>query len=209
MNLSVGKKWKEITKNSYDKHAKEFASFTTIFRGKLEKWINYYSDQFPKGSLVLDIGCGAGRDALYLANKGLSITGIDFSQRLIRIAKKKVPSGKFLVMDFENLSFPKNNFDGVWASASLLHIPKRRLLQTLKKINLVLKKNGLFFSLYRVGEGEKLTQEKRGDAVLERFYAYYKPEEIATLLKKARFKSIVWELDVIVSGDWVGFFARN
>lgn len=188
MNLSMGKNLKEITKNSYDKHAKEFASFTTIFRGKLEKWINYYSDQFPKGSLVLDIGCGAGRDAFYLSSKGFSITGIDFSEKLIEIAKKKVPNGKFFVMDFENLSFPENSFDGVWASASLLHIPKERLLETLKRISLVLKKNGLFFSLFRVGEGEKLTKEKRGDAVLERFYAYYKPEEIEALLKKQNSK---------------------
>lgn len=104
-------------------------------------------------------------------------------------------------MDFENLSLPKNSFDGIWASASLLHVPRKNLLRVLKEINLVLKKDGLFFSLFRVGEGEKLTQEKRGNAILERFYAYYKPDEIETLLKKARFKNITWELDAIVSGD--------
>lgn len=78
MNLPVGKKWKEITKSSYDKHAEEFASFTTIFRGRLEKWINYYSNQFSKGSSILDIGCGAGRDAFCLNSKGFSVTGIGF-----------------------------------------------------------------------------------------------------------------------------------
>lgn len=209
MNLSVGKNWKEITRNNYDKHVKEFASFTSAYRGKLEKWINYFSDKFPKGSSILDIGCGAGRDALYLAQKGLLVTGIDFSEKLIEIARNKVPSGKFLVMDFENLTFAENSFDGAWASASLVHIPRERLLKTLKKINTVLKKNGLFFSLFRVGEGERLTKEKRGDAMLERFYAYYKPEELENLLKKAGFKKIVPELDTIASGDWVGIFARK
>ncbi len=209
MDLDINKNWKGITKRSYDEYAQEFASFATVFRGKLKKWIEYFSLQFPRNSKILDIGCGAGRDASYFASKGFSITGIDFSKRLIEIAKNKVSGGKFSVMDFENLSFPYSNFDGVWASASLLHIPKRKLLPTLKKINLVLKKNGLFFSLFRVGEGEKLTQEKRGDAILKRFYAYYKPEEIETLLKKAGFENIESELDSIVSGEWVGFFARK
>lgn len=56
--------WKEITKNSYNQHASEFASFTTKFRGKLKKWIDYFANQFPNGANILDVGCGAGRDAL-------------------------------------------------------------------------------------------------------------------------------------------------
>lgn len=209
MNLSTSKDWKEMTKNNYDQHAEEFASFTAVFRGKLQKWIEGFSSQFSKNSKILDIGCGAGRDALYFKNKGLSVTGIDFSEQLIEIAKEKVQGENFLIMDFENLSFPRNIFDGAWASASLLHIPKRRLLKTLKKINLVLKKNGLFFSSFRIGEGEKITKEKRGNAILKRFYAYYQPEEMETLLRKAGFKSIAYKTDAIVSGDWVGFFVRK
>ncbi len=201
--------WKEITRDSYDTHAEEFSSFTAVFRGRLQKWIDYFSDQLPKGSVLLDVGCGAGRDASYFINRGFSVTGIDFSEKLIDIAKRKVPKGKFLVMDFEELEFPENSFDGVWASASLLHVPRERLLAALIKINLVLKKGGLFFSLYRVGEGEKLTKEKRGNAVLERFYSYYKPDEIGDLLEKAGFKEIKSELDIIETGDWVGFFARK
>lgn len=209
MSLLIPKDWKETTKNNYNQHAEEFASFTNTYIGKLEKWINYFSNNLPKESSVLDVGCGAGRDASYFAQKGLLVTGIDFSEKLIEIAKKKAPSGKFSVMDFEKLSFPKNSFDGVWASASLLHIPKNKLSQNLEKINLILKKNGLFFSLFRVGKGEKITKEKRGNAILERFYAYYKPEEILDLLKKAGFKNIEWELDNGISGDWIGIFARK
>jgi len=209
MQKHIRKKWKEITRSSYDDNAKEFASFTTIFRGRLKKWIDYFVGKLPMGSAVLDVGCGAGRDALYLANKGLSITGIDFSEKLIEIAKKKVTKGKFMIMDFEKLSFPVNNFDGVWASASLYHIPKENLPGALQKINLVLKKGGLFFSLFRVGEGERFTREKRENVILERFCAYYKPQEIENLLNKARFNDIKSELDFIETGAWVGVFARK
>lgn len=203
------KNWKEITKSTYDSHAEEFASFSTIFRGKLEKWINYFSSKFPEGSSILDIGCGGGRDSLFLANKGFLITGIDFSEKLIEIVKKRVPSGRFLVMDFEKLSFPQNSFDGIWACASLYHLPKENLLGVLKKINLVLKKGGLFFSLFRVGEGERFTKEKRGNAILERFGAYYYPKELDALLVKSGFNGIKFELDTMDTGEWIGFFANK
>ncbi len=209
MQNQLTKNWKEITLNSYDEHAEEFASFSTIFRGRLKKWIDYFSNNLPKGSLVLDVGCGAGRDASYLIGKGLSVTGIDFPKRLVEIARKKVPNGKFLVMDFEKLDFPQNHFDGIWASASLYHIPRRNLLEALKKLNFVLKKNGLFFCLFRAGEGERFTEERRGKAVLKRFAAYYNPEELEILLSKAGFKKIISELDFIETGDWVGLFGRK
>ena len=209
MNLSVGKSWKVVTKDSYDNHAEEFASFASICRGKMRKWIEYFSSQFAKNALILDMGCGAGRDALYFANKGLSVTGIDFSERLIEIAKKKVKSGKFLVMDFENLSFPENSFDGIWANASIYHIPRENLPDVYKNIYLVLKKGGLFFSTYRVGQGEMFTKEKRGEAILERFAAYYNSAEIKNLLNKTGFKNIEFESDLIETGPWVRFLARK
>ena len=209
MTASIQEDWKKITLSSYDRNAEEFASFTTIFRGKLKKWIEYFSDQLPKGSLILDVGCGAGRDASYLIGKGLSVTGIDFSKRLIQIARKNVPNGKFIVMDFEKLDFPQRYFDGIWASASLYHIPRKNLLATLKNLNAVLKKDGLFFCLFRVGSGERFTKEKRGKAVLKRFAAYYNPEELEVLLSNAKFKNVISELDLIDTGDWVGFFGRK
>ena len=146
---------------------------------------------------------------MYFVGKGLSIIGIDFSGRLIQIAKKKVTNGKFYVMDFENLSFPESSFDGIWACASLYHLPKENLPRVLKKINLVLKKEGLFFSLFRFGEGERFTKEKRGSAILERFGAYYYPRELEILLVKAGFHNIKFELDSMDTGEWIGFFARK
>lgn len=201
--------WKKVTKNSYEAYAQEFASFTTIFRGKMQKWIDYFADDLGKGASILDVGCGAGRDVLYLSKKGLNMTGIDFSKELISIARKKAPKARFFVMNFEHLRFPQRSFDGVWAHASLLHLPKHKLLATLKKIYKILKNNGLFFSSFRVGEGERFTSEKRGTAKLERFYAYYQPEEVYTLLKRAKFRNITKELDTIETGDWVAFFARR
>jgi len=60
-----------------------------------------------------------------------------------------------------------------------------------------------------VGAGEKFTEEKRGDAVLKRFAAYYQPQELEDLLSKVGFNNITSELDLIDTGSWVGLFAKK
>ncbi len=208
MNLSQND-WKQVTKDSYNTHAQDFASFTSTYMGKMQQWTEEFANSFPKDASILDIGCGAGRDAALFINKGLALTGIDFSEKLLEIIKTKLPTGKFLLMDYEDLSFPDNRFDGVWANASLYHIPKENLLKIFKKIYKVLKNEGLFLATFRVGEGEKMTEEKRGNAILHRFAAYYQPKEIQHLLEKAGFVSVEYDVDHIVTGDWMRFLARK
>ncbi|MBI4080596.1 MAG: class I SAM-dependent methyltransferase [Candidatus Levybacteria bacterium] len=201
--------YKEITKQSYDEHAEEFASFAAAFRGKLKQWIASFADQLKANDQVLDVGCGAGRDAHYFIEHGLHVTGIDNSEKLIDLAKIKVPDGAFFVMDFEELPLPKESFEGVWASASLVHVPRENLLPILKRIHALLKPGGVFFSSWRVGKGEKFTVEKRGNAELKRYYTYYDPEELIDLMKKADFIEVTHELDEIETGMWVGVFAHK
>lgn len=207
--MNTAKNWKQITKDNYNINATEFASFSSTYRGKMQAWTEQFANLFAPGSSILDIGCGAGRDAAYFVQKGLAVTGIDFSEKLIDIVKEKVPAGKFFVIDFEDLSFPEESFDGAWANASLYHIPKTHLAGVFQKVHDVLKKGGIFLSTYRVGEGEKFMKEKRGNATLERFGAYYQPEEIEKILHQAGFGSIKFDLDHIETGDWMRFLARK
>ena len=160
-------------------------------------------------SLILDVGCGAGRDAKFFLDCGLQVIGIDLSEKLIEIAKKNISNARFYVMDFERLVFPKEKFDGVWASASLVHLPKERLQHVIGEIHQILRKDGLFFSSFRVGAGERFTEERRGKAILKRFYSYYKPEEVRQALMKAEFTIQDEEPDSINSGDWIFFLARK
>lgn len=201
--------WKLVTRDSYNRYAKDYALHAKGRFGKLHKWLDEFGVQFKKGDEILDLGCGSGRDALYFWEKGASVTGMDISSELIKIARKTAPHCEFLVMDFEEMDFPENSFDGAWASASLLHLKKDRILRVLKKVHKFLKPNGLFFLLMRTGEGERFTVERRGNADLKRFYVYYQPEELQKLLRKASFVNIRYELDNISSGDWVGFFAAK
>ncbi|OGH12325.1 MAG: hypothetical protein A2776_02335 [Candidatus Levybacteria bacterium RIFCSPHIGHO2_01_FULL_40_10] len=201
--------WKKTTRESYDRHAKDFELHSKTYRGKSKDWIDFFVSHFKKNDKILDVGCGSGRDSRYLFDRGLNVVGIDFSKELIKIAKKKNPKGKFLVMDFEDMDFPDSSFNGVWAHASLLHVPKDKLLSILKKIQSIMKEGGLFFSSFRVGKDEKFTVERRGNADLKRFYAYYSVQELKNIFEKAKFTIAQSEQDTISSGDWVVFFVTK
>ena len=201
--------YKTTTRESYNEHAKQFAVFAKGFRGKLEEWIESFVKEVKNGDQILDVGCGAGRDAQFFIKQGLHVTGIDNSEKLIEITKDKVPGGAFFVMDFEELPLPKNSFEGIWANASLVHLPKENILPVLKRLGTVLKPGGVFFSTWRVGKGEKFTVEKRGKAELKRYYAYYQPEELASLLQKAGFTDITNDFDEIESGKWILMIAHK
>ncbi len=94
---------------------------------------------------ILDAGCGNGRLIELLRNKKIDYTGIDFSEGLIEIAKKKYPGYKFLVGNILSLPFPDNYFDVVLSVAVLHHIPSNNLrMKAIQEARRVLKKNGKF-----------------------------------------------------------------
>ncbi len=95
---------------------------------------------------MLDLGCGNGRFFEAFKDKDIDYFGVDFSQRLIEIAKDRYGGrgAKFQVADALNLPFPNNFFDKVYSIAVLHHIPSKALRQQfLKEIRRVLKPEGL------------------------------------------------------------------
>lgn len=88
--------------------------------------MSYLYKQFlpliPVGGRILDLGCGSGRDSRYFLEQGFQVTAIDGSAELCRLASKYIGQ-EVLCMVFRDLAF-ENCFDGVWACASLLHVPR-------------------------------------------------------------------------------------
>lgn len=148
-----------------------------------------FSKLFTKGSNILDIGCGGGRDAKFFIEKGLHVTGIDTSSVLIKLAKKEVPKANFSCIDLLDTNFPKDTFDGIWAEAVLLHLKRKDIPKALKKIHKILKTNGIVFVEVKHGKGEEYVKEKLSNWN-ERFYTYFSKKEMETLLKAQGFKII-------------------
>jgi ubiquinone/menaquinone biosynthesis C-methylase UbiE len=93
---------------------------------------------------VLDLGCGNGRLAGLIRDKGADYLGVDPSERMLESARKKYPQQKFLKASGLALPFEKGCFDKIFAVAVLHHIPSRRLrLAFLREAGRVLKRSGL------------------------------------------------------------------
>ncbi len=103
---------------------------------------------------VLELGSGSGRDALYLLTHGFDVTLVDGSAELARIAQKRTGQD-VLVMDFQDLDVDAEFdgvFDGVWAAASLLHVPSDKLPGVLKSVERSLRGNGVFVASFKESE---------------------------------------------------------
>lgn len=104
---------------------------------------------------ILDFGCGSGRDAKYFLEKGYQVTATDGSAELCRLASE-FTGIKVKEMLFQELD-ATNQYDGIWACSSILHLPKKELLPVIQKMCEALKDNGIIYTSFKYGdfEGER------------------------------------------------------
>ncbi len=195
------------TIKTYDLAAEWYAENHWNMGKRFERYYGEVLKILKKGSLILDAGCGPGRDVLYFLNKGYRVIGVDASEGMIREAKKRAPEGTFLKMDIEKLRFEKNTFDCVWACASVLHVRKSGIAKVLKGFKKVLKREGILFITVKKGIGEKIKIYPNGT---KRFFAYYAKGELEGLLRNAGFRKIRGYLDKDENGDvWINYLGRK
>ena len=88
--------------------------------------------KYVKSRKILDLGCGAGRDTLAFSNAGYEVTAMDGCKSLCEQVKK-ISNAKVLNMTFDAINFV-NEFDGIWACASLLHVSSSEIIAILEKV---------------------------------------------------------------------------
>ena len=141
----------------------------------------------PKKAKVLDAGCGSGRDSQYFKEDGFDVHAIDAAEEMIKEAKKNVKGVKFKAMDMMKTDFKDGTFDGVWASASLLHNEKDDISKILGEFKRVLKDEGVLYLSVKEGEGEEVKKEEKYNNE-PRPFVYYKLPEVKDLVKNAGFE---------------------
>jgi SAM-dependent methyltransferase len=200
----------KITIESYNKTAEEYYKIVSSFEllPELEIFIN----KVKKNGNILDLGCGPGHHSRVFEHNGFNVQGIDLSTEMIAIAKKEVSGANFQVMDILDLNLEKELFDGIWASASLLHIPKKNLKSVLKQLKSALAKEGVLYISLKKGEGSEVLEDNRYGGV-DKYYVYYQLEEIDKILTSVGFKIIDREQkerrDFYDTNPWIHVFCKK
>lgn len=134
---------------------------------------NRFIKYIPSGGKILDLGCGSGRDSLYFKQQGYSVTAVDGSVEMCRQTEKNIGQ-TVLHMTFEEIDFD-SEFDGIWACASLLHVPSDEIVSVMTRIEKALKPSGYFYCSFKYGDYEG---ERNG-----RYFTDYTEDSIDKLFK--------------------------
>jgi SAM-dependent methyltransferase len=114
---------------------------------RLERWRHVL--EASRGSPVLDLGCGAGHDALFLTELGFSVFAADFSQEALEITRRKAPAAKAENVDLtRGLPFPEARFGAIVASLSLHYFPWHQTLQILDEVRRYVGPGGFFLARF-------------------------------------------------------------
>ena len=102
------------------------------------------------GSRILDLGCGSGRDARYFLKKGYQVDATDGSAEICRLASEYtgIPVKQMLFSELDAVS----EYDGIWACASILHLPEEELRDVMHRIGTALKEDGIFYTSFKYGD---------------------------------------------------------
>jgi SAM-dependent methyltransferase len=109
---------------------------------------------------ILDFGCGPGRDLSALSARGHQPIGLEGSKSFAAMAREHSKC-EVWEQDFLALNLPECHFDGIFANASLFHIPSQKLPDVLSKLHATLKPNGVFFTSNPRGDNEEGWNDKR------------------------------------------------
>ena len=174
-----------ITLGHYDQNAEAFWDGTKDH----DVTQNYaaFLAPFPKDKQldILDFGCGPGRDVSYFKSLGHRPVGLDGSEAFCGMARKHTGC-KILHQKFLSLELPDKAFDGIFANASLFHVPRQHLPRVLNDLHSALRPDGVLFlsnprgddegwSGQRYGhymqfESSKLFLEEAGFQVIDHYY---------------------------------------
>ena len=117
------------TSNYYNQHAQAF--FENTYQVEMESLYAPFLRYLPEQALILDLGCGSGRDTLAFKKKGYQVEAIDYSAELVKKARELTG------IEVRQQSFYELNevakYDGIWACASLLHCERDRLTEVLAR----------------------------------------------------------------------------
>jgi len=186
----------------YDRNAGAYAD--SSWKQDLTFLLGPFCDRLKPACRVLDLGSGAGRDTEALSRRGFQAVALDASAGLL--AAHKARGGRFLLRgEFSALPFRPGCFGGVWACASLLHVPAAQAHHVLSEIHRILMPEGVLAVSLKLGSGEDRDEEGRR-------WTFYSPETARRAIEAAGFRLLEETRNLDTSGrhiEWLSLIATS
>lgn len=149
---------------------------------------------------LVDVGCGPGWETATFAARGHDVLGIDLTPAFLRGARRNVPDAGFARMDMRSTGLDTGAFDGLWACASFLHVPREDAPGTLAEFHRIVRPGGVIHLSVKRGDGERKGEGYDGD---ERRFTLYQPDGLRELVADAGFA-----VGSVRADEWVELLAR-
>ena len=146
-------------------------------------------ERLPADANVLDAGCGAGIPISQRLSEYFRVTGVDFSEAQVELAKKNVPNAAFLCEDMTKLDFPENTFDGITSYYAIIHIPREEHQALLTNFHRMLKAGG--FALLCLGAEDSFEDIDENFLGARMYWSHYDTKTYLDMLHHCGF-SILW-----------------
>lgn len=157
----------------YDDHAQQFTTDTldVVFTDIQDRFLA----QLQPGSLILDFGCGSGRDSRYFLQRGYSVEACDGSREMVRTASENtgLPVRQMLFSELDET----DRYDGIFACASILHVPSADLPDIFCRMREAVKPGGILYVSFKYGDFEGI---RNG-----RYFTDLKEDTLKSLLQDA------------------------
>ena len=136
----------------YDDHADMYVADTLDV--DMESLYSPFVDLLADGGAILDAGCGSGRDTKAFLESGFQLTAIDASAKMVEMTTRLTgqPAQQIRFQELEN----REEFDGIWACASLLHVPLVEIDEVLRRFACALRVGGICYLSFKEGNGERI-----------------------------------------------------
>ena len=180
--------YKETVKAGYNRIASQYLAERT----RDSEDIHLLDDliaRLPDRAKVLDAGCGAGIPVAQILSDRFELTGVDFSEAQIDLARRHVPGAQFVCQDMTKLDYPDDTFDAIVSYYAIIHIPREQHRSLFVNFQRMLKRGG--FALLCLG-AESLVDDIDENYLGTRMYwSHFDADTYLEMLEVTGFK-LIW-----------------